>query len=44
MVSAETSNVFFEPHIRGSGELDEVEAAEEIDAGLVPHPRLDEAG
>jgi Kef-type K+ transport system membrane component KefB len=37
------ATTFFEPHIRGTGELDEVEAAEEIDAGLVPHPRLDES-
>ena len=35
------ATTFFEPHIRGTGELDEVEAAEEIDAGLVPHPRLE---
>jgi Kef-type K+ transport system membrane component KefB len=37
------ATTFFEPHIRGTRELDEVEAAEEIDAGLVPHPRLDES-
>jgi Kef-type K+ transport system membrane component KefB len=36
------ATTFFEPHIRGSGELDEVEAAQEIDAGVMPHPRPDE--
>jgi Kef-type K+ transport system membrane component KefB len=35
------ATTFFEPHIRGTAELEEVEAAEEIDAGVVPHPRLD---
>jgi Kef-type K+ transport system membrane component KefB len=38
------ATTFFQPHIRGTGELDEVEAAEEIDAGVVPHPRLDPNG
>lgn len=33
------ATTFFEPHIRGSGELEEVEAAEEIDAGLGRHAR-----
>ena len=35
------ATTFFEPHIRGTGELDEVEAAEEIDAGRFWHPRMD---
>jgi hypothetical protein len=35
------ATTFFEPRIRGSSELDEVEAAEEIDASLGRHPRLD---
>jgi Kef-type K+ transport system membrane component KefB len=35
------ATTFFQPHIRGTGERDEVEAAEEIDAGVVPHPRLE---
>jgi len=33
------ATTFFEPHIRGTGERDEVEAAEEIDAGPIRHPR-----
>jgi Kef-type K+ transport system membrane component KefB len=33
------ATTFFEPHIRGTDELDEVEAADEIDAGVVRHPR-----
>ncbi|MGZ6213365.1 MAG: cation:proton antiporter [Candidatus Limnocylindria bacterium] len=37
------ATTFFEPHLRGAGERDEVEAAEEIDAGLGRHPGLDEA-
>ena len=35
------ATTFFVPRIRGTGELDEVEAAEEIDASVLPHPRLD---
>lgn len=31
---------FFEPSVREAIELEEIEAAEEIDAGPVPHPRL----
>ncbi|HMJ80920.1 MAG TPA: hypothetical protein VK592_07750, partial [Candidatus Dormibacteraeota bacterium] len=33
------ATTFFEPHIRGLAEQAEVEAAEEIDAGPLPHPR-----
>jgi hypothetical protein len=38
------ATTFFQPHISGIGERDEVEAAEGIDAGVVPHPRLDPKG
>ena len=34
------ATTFFEPHIRGTAELDEVEAAEEIDAWLGRHRRV----
>lgn len=37
------ATTFFEPRIRAISELDEVEAAEEIDASLGRHPRLDES-
>jgi Kef-type K+ transport system membrane component KefB len=36
------ATTFFEPHIRDEGELAEVDAAEEIDAGPILHPRVDE--
>jgi Kef-type K+ transport systems, membrane components len=38
------ATTFFEPHIRNAVELEEVDAAEEIDAGPVRHPRPDAAG
>jgi Kef-type K+ transport system membrane component KefB len=34
---------FFEPHIRNAAELDDVDAAEEIDAGPIRHPHVDQA-
>ncbi len=34
------ATTFFEPRIRGEGERDEIEAAEEIDVGPLPHPDL----
>ena len=37
------ATTFFEPHIRNAAELDEVDAAEEIDAGPIRHPHLDDA-
>lgn len=37
------ATTFFEPHIHGVEERDEVEAADEIDAGLGRHPRPEEA-
>ncbi|MBA3688028.1 MAG: cation:proton antiporter [Chloroflexi bacterium] len=37
------ATTFFEPQIHGSGELEEVAAADEIDAGLIRHPRVDAA-
>jgi len=36
------ATTFFEPHIRDEGELAEVDAAQEIDAGPMRHPRVDE--
>jgi Kef-type K+ transport system membrane component KefB len=41
VVPTMVATTFFEPHIRGAGEQEEVEAAEEIDAGPLRHPRLD---
>lgn len=38
------ATTFFEPHIRNAVELEEVDAAEEIDAGPVRHPQPDAAG
>jgi Kef-type K+ transport system membrane component KefB len=38
------ATTFFEPHVRGVAEQDEVEAAEEIDAGPLRHPRLEVPG
>jgi Kef-type K+ transport system membrane component KefB len=35
------ATTFFEPHIRGTAEQEEVEAAEEIDAGPLRHPVLE---
>jgi Kef-type K+ transport system membrane component KefB len=35
------ATTFFEPHIRGAAEQEEVEAAEEIDAGPFTHPRTE---
>jgi Kef-type K+ transport system membrane component KefB len=37
------ATTFFEPHIRNAAELDEVDAAEEIDAGPIRHPHVDKA-
>lgn len=34
------ATTFFEPRIREGIELEEIEAAEEIDSGLLPHPTL----
>jgi Kef-type K+ transport system membrane component KefB len=38
------ATTFFEPHVRGVAEQEEVEAAEEIDAGPLRHPRLEAPG
>jgi Kef-type K+ transport system membrane component KefB len=35
------ATTFFEPHIRDAAELAEVDAADEIDAGPIRHPRVD---
>jgi hypothetical protein len=34
------ATTFFEPRVREAIELEEIEAAEEIDAGPIPHPKL----
>jgi Kef-type K+ transport system membrane component KefB len=41
VVPTMVATTFFEPHIRGATEQEEIEAAEEIDAGPLRHPRLD---
>ena len=38
------ATTFFEPHIRGERERDEIEAADEIDVGPLPHPGMSAGG